>query len=363
MKQLKGQEIFAAGLWNNMTFQQHDLDAMVAAFDELKSVHKPPLKIGHNETQPLKGDQQHALGWISKIYVQGKKLLADFEDVPDIVAKAIESKLYRRVSIELSIDVRYKGKLFPFVVDAVALLGADLPAVNTLNDLGAYMARGGAFPAGRHASFSAVAGNLREENAMDPNVQAAIDGAVTTAVKKVEDSLRATFATERTALETENKGLKDKLATFEREKTEAAAAAKKKEVGDKRKRIGEIFEALIKAEVIKPAQREAQEGLLGVNDDERVLAIDEAKLVASFNVEKTTNSDGKIGFKAIGAGDRSHPESMTFAQAESEIDRKVAELRGTAEGGKLSYSAAKQRVLEADPKLADVYAAGPKKEG
>lgn len=132
-------EVFAPGTWNGLTFTRADLDDIARNFVALNPYHKVPLKLGHNTKQPLT-DGQPALGWVSNVYVgTGDKLFAVAMDVPTVVMNAIKSKLYRKVSIELDIDVQHKGKFYRYVLSGVALLGAEIPAVNVLADLDKYL--------------------------------------------------------------------------------------------------------------------------------------------------------------------------------------------------------------------------------
>lgn len=349
MKTLKGVEVFAVGKWNGMTFQAHDLSAMVEAFDSLKEIHKVPLKMGHNDQQPMT-DGKPALGWVSAIYVKGDKLVADFADVPEVVAKAIENKLYRRVSIELSIDVRYKGKHIPFVVDAVALLGADLPAVNTLADLNAFLSRDAAqFSVERREKFSAVAGSIPEVKQMDKKeLQEAIDAAVA--------PLKADFAKlddANKALTTENTALKQQVSKFEADKAKAI-------IDGKRARAKAVFEGLVASGIMTPAAREGFTKGLGIDDDKRLEVLDIEAIVAGLGVKETTGADGKVAFTKPGAGDVEKPadtgKPMTFDEASTALHERTEKLMGEK---KLDYSAAKQLALSQDNKLATAYAAGP----
>lgn len=134
MAELKGAEVFSAGTWNGHEFSEADLDGIVAAFDFFQMSGQVPLKLGHNDEQPLT-DGQPALGWVDRVWRDGRKLLADFRDVPRVVYDAIRAGRYKHVSIELLRDVLAGTRTVPLVLDAVALLGADLPAVGTLKDL------------------------------------------------------------------------------------------------------------------------------------------------------------------------------------------------------------------------------------
>ena len=122
------------GVWNGVEITHADLDDIVSNFAELQPTGRVPLKLGHNDAQPMT-DGQPALGWIERVYRQGEKLMADFKDMPSVVYDAIKAGLYKSVSVELFKDVATPGGLRSWVLDAVALLGADIPAVSGLKDL------------------------------------------------------------------------------------------------------------------------------------------------------------------------------------------------------------------------------------
>lgn len=132
MSEMQRQEIFAAGEWNGIAFSEADLDAMVTSFEALGLAGRVPLKFGHDSPKP---DGQPALGWVSRVWREGSKLLADFSSVPDRVLGLIRDKAYKFVSVELLKNVRAGTRNIPWVLDAVALLGADQPAVGILKEL------------------------------------------------------------------------------------------------------------------------------------------------------------------------------------------------------------------------------------
>ena len=131
---LKGADIFASGQWNGLDFSNDDLDNIVKAFEFFGMGGRVPLKLGHNAAQAIV-DGQPALGWVDRIWREGNKLKADFRDVPSLIHDAIKRGLYKYVSVELLRDVVAGTRTVPLVLDAVALLGADLPAVGNLDDL------------------------------------------------------------------------------------------------------------------------------------------------------------------------------------------------------------------------------------
>ena len=65
MSELKGQEVFAAGIWNGTQFSEADLDAMVQSFEALGLAGRVPLKFGHDSPKP---DGQPSLGWVSRVW-------------------------------------------------------------------------------------------------------------------------------------------------------------------------------------------------------------------------------------------------------------------------------------------------------
>lgn len=136
MADINGVEIFAEGVWNGHNITQDVLKNIVDAFKSTKDFIKPSLKLGHNTEQSLlKNDGLPAAGWVSNVYIRGKKLLADFTDIPDKIFELIKRKAYRKVSVEIFSGYSFDGKTYPTLLGAVALLGADMPAVMTLSDI------------------------------------------------------------------------------------------------------------------------------------------------------------------------------------------------------------------------------------
>lgn len=136
LKSIEGVEIFSVGTWNGDTYTQVDLDEMVQAFHFNRETLLPPLKLGHTEKQKiLQSDGLPAAGWIGNLYTKGGKLIADFIDIPNKIYDLLVSKAYRKVSAEIFWNADINGKKFPRMLAAVALLGADMPAVSNLKDI------------------------------------------------------------------------------------------------------------------------------------------------------------------------------------------------------------------------------------
>ena len=133
---IKAVEIFAVGKWNGDKYTQKDLDDMVTAYNETKDHVKPYLKIGHDERQKLLAeDELPAAGWISNLKRVGEKLVADFIRIPKKIFDLIERGAYRTVSSEIFWNAEILGKDYPRVLKAVSILGAEIPAVSTLDDI------------------------------------------------------------------------------------------------------------------------------------------------------------------------------------------------------------------------------------
>lgn len=131
-------EIFSVGKWNGDKYKLADLESMVSNFDALKDTVKPPAKIGHSEHQDLlKKEGLPAAGWVDSLKMVGNKVIATFKDVPKVVKDLIDKKAYKRVSAEIypSYKDPTSGKIFKNVLRAVAFLGSDCPAIDSLSDI------------------------------------------------------------------------------------------------------------------------------------------------------------------------------------------------------------------------------------
>lgn len=134
--ELQDVEIFAAGKWKGEDYTTQDLDNMVHNFDLLGRKYKAPLKLGHDDKQKLaQADGYPAIGWIKELKRVGDKLLATFTSVPSKIKQLIDKKAYGRFSSEILWNFNFGGNVHKRVLKAVALLGADMPAVTSINDI------------------------------------------------------------------------------------------------------------------------------------------------------------------------------------------------------------------------------------
>lgn len=142
-------EVLAVGTHKGIPFTREDLDAIAANHAALADYVKPPVRLGHSKAQLLAGqsDGDPALGWISALKRKGDKLVATLTGVPSRLMDMIRKGRYRRVSSELALDFartpweqNLRTGITGKVLTGLALLGADLPAVANLEDLGTLLA-------------------------------------------------------------------------------------------------------------------------------------------------------------------------------------------------------------------------------
>jgi hypothetical protein len=140
---IKGVELMRAGTWqghgcpvDGCTFTTDDIDEMVEAYVAAGDTFSAPVKLGHDGKQKLlQKDGYPAAGWVINLRREGDALVGDLEKVPAKVADLMKAGGYRKRSSEMRPDVEFGGKTFKYGFTGLALLGADLPAVEGLNDI------------------------------------------------------------------------------------------------------------------------------------------------------------------------------------------------------------------------------------
>jgi hypothetical protein len=328
---------------NGITFAVKDLIGVATSFDALGLTGRIPIKFGHNGEQPLT-DGQPALGWVSRIYVEGDTLYGDFTDMPTSVYELIRSGAYKFVSVELLRDVQAGTRKLPWVLDAVALLGADQPAFGTLADLQSLtMKRKPAFQARarveRRQAFSFI--SEARKGMEDKDVQAAIAAAVEATEKKLTTAFTAQIEKVKT----------DAQASADAQVAKAKAEAHRAQIKAK-------FETAVQAEALLPAKRESFYKFNRVDDDKSVTEIkledvdayieefsDKAKLAASRGTQ--TKAGEKVEHAA------------TYALEVTRRAEEVAVKRGGKANDPDALHEATKIVLSADKKLATAYFADP----
>lgn len=131
---IRGVEIFSTGTHNGDEYTEADLDDIVTAFKELD--YRPAIKVGHTKDNADK-TATPSYGWVRNLRKVGTKLVADFEDMHDSVVDALRKRQYDRVSSEIYFNLHRAAadgvqKVYRRALKAVALLGAEVPAVSNL---------------------------------------------------------------------------------------------------------------------------------------------------------------------------------------------------------------------------------------
>ena len=320
-------EVFSVGKWNGIDFTVQDLQLMANAFSKLGENHKVPLKMGHNEEQPFT-DGQPALGWVNDLAVEGEKLIAHMTDIPDVVYTAFQSKLYRHVSIELDMGVEHKGEHYPFVLSGVALLGADIPAVNNIGDLSQFMSRD--FKSSKKACFTATNKPAKEDAGMTDleKMQAQLDSLTASLASK--DSQIADLAADKVKFERDNTDMQAKIKATEE-------ANKKAEFSRKKADLEVNLEKLITDKKIIPAQREAF--MAQYKDDDTVIDLLNANIDV-LAMSASVDNDGENGSQEGAEEGAAH--EIVFERANKIMEKQTG----------VNFSTATDMVLKADKDLA-----------
>ena len=149
---IKGVQILHPGTFNGVPLSRRDLDEMVTAFDATSDALPVGVRLGHDARQAFAkamfGDGQAAAdaaedaqgwpvtGWVDRLYMSGDTLTADLTGVPVKLAEWIKGKLYRTRSGGLRYNRTVGGQVYRWMLDHLAILGADTPAVDGLADIG-----------------------------------------------------------------------------------------------------------------------------------------------------------------------------------------------------------------------------------
>ncbi len=360
---IKDYPIFEVGTWNKMEFTEADLDEIAANYSELEKQHQVPLKLGHNDKQPLT-DGQPALGWIANVRRVGKQLLADFSDMPKIIKDMIAKKRFRAVSVELLMGLKRGDKSYKYVLDAVAILGAEQPAVHTLPDLNLFLAkRSLAYDeGGRRVAFERqvdrVSFTSRKEpgGSMDEEEVKRMIAAATGPLQAEMNTLREQNADyKKKFTEEEDKRIKaESIAKDMKAKDDARdAEANTAKVKMARDNVTALLEEGVKAKKITPAQRDKAIKMFGINDDVLVLKVDVAEVREFFSLTKedtrVLNGDRDT---TTSRGDDQDPDRV-HKDVFQETHRRVRLEMGKSP--KLTYKDASRIVFNADPELHKEY--------
>ena len=331
-------EIFSVGTWNGDKYSDQDLTDIVSNFNDLGGAVKPPVRLGHRK---LEG--QPALGWVKGLKKVGKKIVATLSDVPQIVYEAITAGRYKRVSSEIYWNFKSKtGKTYNYVLKAVALLGADIPAVDNLDDLTAFLSQKfheGSFDkvAAYDFDYAGGAGDTKfyiktekhkEKKEMDEKE-----------AKIYQDKIDAAEAKAKAA-EEKSKADADALKKFTDQQVKDQDEQRVKEFKDE-------CEKLVKDGKLMPAERDK------LLKDLPTFKYDEAGYLVPFiNIKEFAETRKILDTGEHGqSGDKGGGGSKEYDSASDELaDRAKTYMR---ENKEKDYETAQKAVLESDPDLAE----------
>lgn len=360
-KNISNVEIFSTGTWHGnktISVSENDLHTMVNSFNELTSKvagFRPFLKLGHSEMQKFFGGETGApsLGFVDKIWVEGNKVLANFSNVPDALVDLMSKGRYNSVSIEFLPSVNFEGSIFKNVLRAVALLGAELPAVKGLKELSATLMSEFAYEFDDAEPAETLEKELDMPNTdakfsqeqVDALIEAAVEKAVATAKTSLSDQVEALKA-EVEALKEDNTKLAEGKAAVEASMKEFVAASEQKD-------IETLIDKGIDEGKILPAQREHYIALAQLN--QTVKFGDSEKSARKVIEDLLGAAQPKVDLSE-GLGSKKPSKAEIEGSPQEIVHARTIELV-TASEGKFDYATAYKQVLASDPELSAQYAA------
>ena len=131
-------EIFEVGKWKGIRFDERDLDEAINNYKN--KVLEPYINLDHNPglTKTTKDFfKVMSLGFVSNLWRKGKKLMANFKQVPKLIGELIQSGALKQRSVEWWLKYKHaNGKVYKNVLEFVTYHGANgVPALSTLADI------------------------------------------------------------------------------------------------------------------------------------------------------------------------------------------------------------------------------------
>lgn len=129
-----GVEVFMTGTHHGKKYSVEDLDNIVASFHAMPHFTRP-VTLGHDAT--VSGSGSPAVGWVENLRREGETLIGDLMKVPQKLGLLFQSGAYRTRSCELlrNFTDTVTETTYPLVFKSLALLGAVMPEVKTLEDI------------------------------------------------------------------------------------------------------------------------------------------------------------------------------------------------------------------------------------
>lgn len=346
-------EILSAGTHNastgKITITESDLDEIVGSFTALQgsNIVKPHLKLGHTETQKWFGQTKGVptLGWVDKVWRNGKKLLANISDVPNALLDMIRAGRYHNVSAEIYHDaaIEKDGKKFSWVLSAIALLGCEMPAAKDLAGIAAAL-----FTDHKDGVENATPVIFSEERTA-LFTQEQVDALVAAAVHKATEELTGKHT----------KALEDKtaeLTVMTARATTAEGNLRKLQDDQSKADAVRIVDQAIKDGKILPKQKDFALAFMGMSGVIKFGA-DNKELSPAQLFEEFLKSAGKqVELGESGQGRQR--QSANFASAAEEVDHLTKLAVSEDKSGKLTYVDAMKKVLDGNEDLKQRYSAG-----
>lgn len=338
--EIKNVEIFATGVWNGDKYTEQDLDEMVDAFSKVG--YNPPLKPGHSDEPGTP-----ALGWVANLKRVGDKLVGDLIDLPKKVYDSIKDRLFDTVSAEIYWDLERNGSTFKRALKAVALLGAEIPAVDLkpLSETFSKMGSSKWYTIADKDKGGITINNTegkKESDHMEKELSETL-AAFKAKVTQLEESIKLNATTNdvsqiKKELEEANK----KLTLFAEGHKHAAIEAKlqKFKIPVLRPFLKAIYENMDSTKVTK----------FTVDKKEQDMTIE--AVVDTF-VDQLNRSAEKM-FVDMATVDINRPDREAEENAGNEVDKRTKEYM--LKNSEKDYKVALKAVLNADPELKKAYA-------
>jgi hypothetical protein len=367
MPELIGVEVFDVGTWvgsmGPMKWSLEDIQDIIANTNALMNDGKlkPKLKFGHSDVQfwddaeVLEGqyDGDPSIGKAENFRLKGTKIICDFQNIPDIVFTAIDKELYTNVSAEVVFIQN-----FGWFISAVALLGADPPAVKTLEDLQAFLSEPSTLNldivSGAMLAFSQsyykLGGNMPKpvidpkDTGKDPSSNDGGQQAVNAIVEE-NKTLKSEFSETQTKLvDTETK-----LASNEKELKEYREAAANTVFKTKYSEVMAPYEEDVKAGLLKPVMLDKIKECLNAQKDS-------FDLNTTLLIEPALAREVAMSYSEKLPGNSNSTQDTTLDSGVSPDDAFVMAIKeAQMKNSKLTYSEASNYVSSTKPVLLKEY--------
>lgn len=332
---LPAQEIFAAGSWNGDTYTDQDLEDMAQAYRETAGTWGVPIKLSHDHPSHLP-----AVGWVENVRRVGSKLMADFKRIPKKIYDLIRAGGYRGKSAEIFWNAKVNDKTYPFLLKAVAILGVDPKAVQSINDLVAlYGAAGGhtakAYEGAGESKSYDLGDDTKEEGKMEE-----LKAKLAEAEKNYADAMLKVKEL-GDALVAEKTGRASDVDAATRRAVDAEGKLAEYAAKETQRQIGEIVDTLITDGKLAPAKKEYAAVLLAglklagekkykLADKEYSLEQVAMELLSEKSVALPTEEESEVGARQAADLDSKAKEYMAKHDGVSYKDA----LRAVAPSGK-----------------------------